>query len=596
MKLITLSLQLLFSPRLAAGIVILLSIIGFTVAPVTAAETDPTLAFSTYLGGDNTDFGQDIAVDKDGNIYVAGTTLSADFPTTSSLESADYTLFVSKFDPTGTTLLYSTVIGTGFAEAIAVDDDGYAYVVGDGTHLPTVNAIQSTYGGGNEDVFIAKINPSGTALVYATYLGGSGEDSAIGVALDSVGNVFVLGITNSTNFPTLNAYQTLKSGERDSFLARLNPSGSALIYSTYLGGSNDDVGLDIAADTDGNVYIAGRTTSHNFPTLNAYQLGIEGDCPPPTICQDAFVAKFNTSGMPVFSTYLGGSGYSEVAISITIDNQYSAYVTGYTNSTDFPIRNAYQAILPSATSGFVTKFTPNGLQLAYSTYLSGTTNTSFGTGIAVDDAGRAAVVGMTIATDFPVVKPIQAEISGTGNTNEPFISVLSPNGRSLEFSTYFGGSGTEDYPDRIPRVVFDRNGNLLIVGTTNSADFPTLNPFQDQPGGSPLINDYDAFVAKIAFLPISLPTEAAERNYFTTHTPTLTWKPVTWALGYRIQVDESQSFAEPYDFEGDALASADSITTTHLDDGFYYWRILAQKPDGTWGNISPVGSFTIDVD
>ena len=569
----------------------LLILVVTCIQPAFATDSIPTLQFSTFFGGSDHDYGQDIAVDSAGNIYIAGTTDSTDFPTTSSLDGGSNKLFVSKFDPTGTTLLYSIVFGTGSAEGIAVDDDGYAYVVGYGTYLPTVGAIQPAFGGGNGDALIAKINPSGTALVYATYLGGSATDEAFGVALDSARNVYVVGDTGSANFPTQAAYQSLYGGAVDIFIARLNPEGSALVYSTYYGGLGSEVGNDIAADGSGNVYVTGYTSSNDFPVVNPYQPERAGTC---VGCGDVFAVKLDASGMPFFSTYLGGSSQDN-AFGIAIDSQHAVYITGYTNSADFPTHNAYQPTPPINAPAFITKFSPDGSQLIYSSYLGGTTFNSEGTDIAVDGMGRAAVVGATYATDFPTVKPIQAQRAGTGVIDDPFISVLSPSGRSLEFSTYFGGSGMENFTGRMPHVTFDGDNNLLIVGGTNADDFPILNAFQGQVGGSPAAtNAYDAFIAKIAFLPIAHPADAAAaRNYYTTDTPTLTWTPITWATQYRVQVSKNKLFTGTPDFEGETVANVFSITTDSLDNGLYYWRVQAQRVNGDWGGWSPVESFII---
>ena len=566
----------------------------------------PELKFSTYFGGSGTEYGQDIAVDKAGNIYVAGTTSSGDFPTTTSIDAPDPashypTLFVSKFDPTGATLLYSTVIGTGYAQGIAVDDDGYAYVVGGGTHLPTVNAIQTIYGGGNEDAFIVKLNPTGTALEFSTYLGGSAEDMAIGVALDAAQNVYVVGATNSVNFPTENAYDGSYGGGiyRDLFIARLDASGSALGYSTYYGGNMQDVGLDMVSDNDGNVYITGYTLSNNFPVVNAYQPVPPASCSSPSGCPNAFVLKLNPSGTPGFSTYLGGNGSSEAGMSIAIDSQHSIYVTGYTDSTNFPVLNAYQAALTNTPSAFVTKFNPSGTGLVYSTYLGGTDDGSVGTGIVIDHDGRAAISGVTIATDFPTVKPIQAQRAGTGRSADTFISMFSPDGSNLQFSTYLGGSQSENYYAGSPRATFGRHNTLLVIGLTKSNDFPILNAFQNQRGGTstnPNNAADDAFITAIALSPQAEPAQAAQRNYFTTDTPTLTWTAVTWAIHYHVQVSSNSAFTGTPDFDGEVSGNLLSITTDALDDGLYYWRVQAQKSDGSYGVWSPVESFTIDAD
>ncbi|MEO8610967.1 MAG: SBBP repeat-containing protein [Chloroflexota bacterium] len=569
----------------------------------TVADDVPTLAFSTFFGGDNTEFSADIAVDGDGNIYIAGDTASADFPITTVIDEGDptsymSTLFVSKFDPTGTTLLYSTVLGSGQMEGLAVDEDGSAYVIGEGASLPMVGAIQPMLGG-FQDAFVAKLNPTGTALEFSTYLGGSGDEFALGISLDAARNVYVIGATTSADFPTQNAYDDSLSsaGRQDVFVTKINASGSALVYSTYYGGNEDDIGFDIVADDDGNTYLTGRTDSADFPVVSAYQAVAPGRCPVPSGCSNAFVAKLNTSGMPIFSTYLGGNGRLETGLGIAIDSQHSIYVTGFTNSTDFPLRNAYQTTLMTESTAFLTKFNPSGSQLVYSTYLGGTDD-SLGTDVAVDNTGLATITGITVATDFPTVNPIQAQRAGVGRLSDLFISKFSADGRGLQFSTYLGGSQNENVFIGSPRITLDGN-KLLVVGMTKSNDFPIFHAYQNQRGGS-IVNPNnatdDAFVTKIALYPQSEPTQASTRNFFATHTPTLTWTPIIWATHYHVQVSKNKLFTGILNFESQTAANVFSVTTTPLDDGLYYWRVQAQKPDGTWGEWSSVESFTVDSD
>src|SRR5690348_9915652 len=223
-------------------------------------------------------------------------------------------------------LTYSTYLGGGGMDAvtsIAVDASGSAYLAGwtTSTDFPTLNPVRAANGGG-VDAFVAKLNPGGNSLIYCTYLGGRGDDRAFGVAVDSTGNAYVTGWTSSSAFPTASPAQSALAGGRDAFVAKLNPTGSALVYSTYLGGAGNDSGNGIAADSAGNAYVAGDTYSFNFPTLNPYQTSNRGQ-------QNAFVAKLNSFGALVYSTYLGGNG-NDRAASIAIDGSGDAYVTGGT--------------------------------------------------------------------------------------------------------------------------------------------------------------------------------------------------------------------------------------------------------------------------
>jgi hypothetical protein len=385
------------------------------------------LVYSTYLGGSSTDYGNGIAVDSAGNAYVVGTTQSTDFPTTSGAFQttcggnacaegwAD--AFVTKLNVSGSALVYSTYLGgssTDYGNGIAVDSAGNAYLVGTTTSndFPTMNPLQPTYGGGgNGDAFVTKLNPAGSALVYSTYLGGSDSDDGYGIALDGAGDAYVTGTSASTNFPTMNPLQASNAGGYDAFVAKLNSTGSALVYSTYLGGSGDDVSDSIVVDSSGNAYIAGVTTSNDFPTTpGAFQTICSGNnC---GTWSDAFVAKLNPSGSaPVYSTYLGGSGADAVSC-IAVDSAGNAYVVGTTTSNDFPTMNPLQPTFGGGyQDAFVTKLNVSGSALVYSTYLGGTGNDR-GSGIAVDNADNAYVTGTTSSTNFPTLNPLQPAPGG----------------------------------------------------------------------------------------------------------------------------------------------------------------------------------------
>jgi hypothetical protein len=258
------------------------------------------LVYSTYLGGSGFsvwgDFGSGIAVDSVGNAYVTGQTYSTNFPTKNPLQpnyGGNGDVFAAKINPEGSALVYSTYLGGSgdeWGNGIAVDSAGNAYVAGNtnSTNFPTVNPLQPNYGGGNDDAFVAKINPTGSALVYSTYLGGSGDDGGFGIAVDSAGNAYVTGYTMSTNFPTESPFQKRKDGSGDAFVSKLNPTGSALFYSTYLGGGSYDQANGIAVDSAGNAYVTGWTDSTNFPTKNPFQKYYGGGG------SDAFVTKIDT--------------------------------------------------------------------------------------------------------------------------------------------------------------------------------------------------------------------------------------------------------------------------------------------------------------
>ena len=341
-----------------------------------------TLAYATYLGGSGEDVAFDIAVDNSGNCYVTGSTNSHDFPTRNPFQgtiSGEQDAFVTKLNPSGEALEYSTYLGgSGEDEAsgIAVDNSGNCYVTGytESDDFPIKNPLQDIIRG-DQDAFVTKLNISGNALLYSTYLGGSSSDKGVGVAVDGSEHCFITGATYSDDFPTRNPLQETIGGVWDVFVSRLNPSGNVLLYSTYLGGGKNEKARAITLDGLGNCYVTGATESENFPTKNPFQGTISGEW-------DVFVTKLNISGNALaYSTYLGGSKHDEGS-GIAVDNSGDCYVTGYTESENFPIKNPFQATISGEWDAFVTKLNGSGNALVYSTYL-GDTGMDFGNDIAV---------------------------------------------------------------------------------------------------------------------------------------------------------------------------------------------------------------------
>ncbi|WP_285891220.1 SBBP repeat-containing protein [Paenibacillus pasadenensis] len=325
------------------------------------SKLDPSggsLLFSTYLGGNDVDIGNGIAVDITGVTYITGTTLSSDYPLVDPFQSSFFginTAFVTKLNAAGNALLYSTYLsGTVFTNgaAIAVDRYGQFYAAGStNTNFPTVNPHQPAFGGGTSDAYIVKFATVGsvTSVIYSTYIGGTQADYGTGVATDMSGNAYVTGYTNSLNFPVLHPIQAANGGLNDAFVSKLGPTG-ALIYSTYLGGSGNDQGNGISADSLGNVYVAGWSASTDFPLANPFQDTLLGSAA-------AFVAKLNANPAFIYSTYLGGNNNNQ-GTAITLDAFGSAYVTGLTSSTSFPLVNPFQITQPAPglQSAFVSKF------------------------------------------------------------------------------------------------------------------------------------------------------------------------------------------------------------------------------------------------
>jgi hypothetical protein len=459
---------------------------------------DPILSYSTYLGGSGDDAGFGIAVDGAGNAYVTGRTDSTDFHTADPAQPANAggnaDAFVAKLNAAGSALVYATYLGGSgddLATGIALDGAGNAYVFGQTSSIdfPTVNALQPASGGGGfYDAFVAKLNAAGSALVYSTYLGGSRDDQAgLGIAVDGAGNAYVSGFTTSTNFPMKNALQpTYGGGAHDAFVAKLNAAGSALVYSTYLGGTGEDGGFAIAVNGAGNAYVTGYTISSNFPTKNPLQPALIGGG-----AADAFVAKLSTTGNAlVYSTYLGG-GAEDAGLSIDVDGAGNAYLTGETQSSDFPTKNPLQFASGGGQDAFVAKLNTAGSALVYSTYLGGSGD-DLGYGIVVDGTGSVFLTGQTASANFPTKNPLQP---ASGGGDDAFVVKLNAAGSALVYATYLGGHSLEEGMG----IAVDSAGNAYVSGRTSSTDFPTRNPLK------PALGDLeDAFVAKIATTPLTL--------------------------------------------------------------------------------------------
>ncbi len=501
--------------------------LGFAVAAYETARPliiDPTLVYSTFLAGRYGAEGWGIAVDTSGNAYVTGFTYSNDFPTTAGAFQRTYhggaDAFVTEFNPTGTGLVYSTYLGGSDldgGDGIAVDTSGNAYVTGttDSSDFPTTaGAFQRTYRG-DEDAFVTELNPTGTGLVYSTYLGSSGSDGGAGIAVDSSGHAYVAGFAGSSDFPTTaGAFQTtFAGGLSDGFVTELNPTGTGLVYSTYLGGSDRDLANRIAVDTSGNAYVIGLAESSDFPTTaGAFQTNYGGE-------GDAFVTELDPTGTGlVYSTYLGGSGGDD-GIGIAVDTSGDAYLTGFTVSSDFPTTiGAFQTTFGGGPADvFITELNPTGTGLVYSTYLGGS-DSDVGEGIAVDTSGNAYVTGDTYSSDFPTTAG--AFQTTFGGVTDGFVTELNPTGTGLVYSTYLGGSD-QDVADCI---AVDTSGNAYITGYTYSRDFPTTagafqRTFEDVD---------DAFVAKFSMgSPPPFVLTAARHVVNRTKVVRLTWRGAT---------------------------------------------------------------------
>ena len=475
--------------------------IGFTVgaynhnAPLII---DPSLAYSTYVGGTRNEAGTSMAADSTGSVYVAGYTESTNIPTSSSIQNfgGSVDAYVFRMNTTGTALVYATFIGgTGDDRAYGIDIDstGAAYVVGSttSTNFPLAAPLQSTVGG-LRDAFILKLNPAGNALVYSTYFGGSGSDIAYAVDTDPFGQPYIAGETTSTNFPLKAAFQRANAGGYDAFTLKINMNG-ALVYSTYIGGSGNDGARSIGVSNNQlTPYITGYTWSTDFPVWNPAQGFNAGG-------EDAFLVRFNSDADAlVFSTYIGGAGGAadtpELALAVALDPFNNVYVAGTTSSTNFPVYFAYQTTHGGGGQDAWLRKIDSGGTLVYSTYLGGQ-GIDIATAIRVDANRRAYVSGYTSSANFPLAGATQATFGGA---YDAFLTGFESTGFTLVFSTVLGGSGT----DIAYGVAVDStNGDTYVVGSTTSTNFPVQAPYRFTSAGA-----NEIFAAKLT--PANIPPTA----------------------------------------------------------------------------------------
>ena len=453
---------------------------------------DPSVTFATYLGGSAEDDAYGVGFDSFGNVYVTGQTASSSFPGTSGSSGGGFDAFVTKISPDGTTLIYSTYLGGGGTDsgnAIAVDYLGNAYVAGgtDSTNFPATSGAFQKTAGGDLDAFVCKFASTGT-MTYCTYLGGSGADYANGIAVDSSGAAYVVGSAGSNDFPLQSALQGSLLGTSNGFVAKVNAAGSALGYSTYLGGDTDFASA-VAVDSSGNAYVTGGTSFPTFPvTSSAFQktCGTDGNCN--GAVYDGFVTVFNGSGQLVYSTFLGGEGIDE-GLAIAVDSSGQAYVTGLTQSTLFPHSNSFGGVQDA----FVTELNAAGSGTVRSFFLGGSL-TDAGSGIAVDENGNVYVTGETASTNFPNTGATQASLKGG---TDAFLTKIGSSGSSPVFSTYLGGTADENHNvsggnlSPVGSIAVEKAGaNVYLAGNTASSDFPKVSAKQSTYGGS-----VDAFLA-----------------------------------------------------------------------------------------------------
>jgi len=492
--------------------------VGFEVGPYDTTKPlviDPVLVYSTYIGGSNDDFSNGVAVDSSGDAYVVGITDSLDFPLVAGAydpgKSHVYRMFLSKFNSTGSALLFTDYFGgtSGADEAygVALDSAGNAYVTGStlSADFPVVNAYQPTLAG-SQDAFLTKFHADGSSIVYSTYLGGAtlnsigGSTAQIGnsVSVDPSGEAVVAGVTTATDFPTTNANQASVATDQFGdwgiygFLTKFAANGTSLVYSTYAGGSNLNIGsctgcfpdsepLSVATDASGNAYITGYTTTTDFPvTGGAFATSFPGS----GVSDVGFVSKFSSGGSLAYSTYLGGLT-SSFLNAIAVDSSGSAYVTGYDTAGDgFPIvsTSICDPGVASCNGAVIAKLDPTGASLSYSTFL-GSSNSMAGQAIQVDASGNAFIVGSDVQFD------LSNQIEGYAGNGDVVVAEIDPSASSVLMATFLGGQGW----DAASGLALDSSGAVYVIGVTQSLDFPvTQSGVQTAWGGQT-----DAFIAKI---------------------------------------------------------------------------------------------------
>ncbi|HEX3879442.1 MAG TPA: SBBP repeat-containing protein, partial [Bryobacteraceae bacterium] len=528
---------------------------------------DPTLTFSTFLGGSGSEFARAIAVDASGNVYITGATSSGDLPVNAASYQSAYKgggfgspqdAFVAKLNPTGTALTYITYLGgTGidWGLAIAADSGGDAFVTGftDSPDFPATTGAYQTHfagdtGSGNDpvgDAFVTKFDPSGK-LVWSTYLGGAQDDAGGAIALDSAGDVIVAGSTVSPTFPvTTGALQTHYAGGNssqiqvstqgyvitnsgDAFIAKLDPTGTKLLASTFLGGTGNDLIDALTLDPQGNVWVGGATASNNFPVSSlALQHTFGGissqDMQAVVQLGDGFVSELNSSlSQLTYSTYIGGL-FDDAVTGIAADATGNVYVTGFTQSANFPTKGASPGSFqgPAAPVGdtpyllgdaFAAKLSVNG-GLQFSEYIGGSGDDAAAS-LALDSQGNMIIVGMTNSRNFPVTTgATQAGFGGSGSATfgslgDGFLTQINGSTGATMYSTYIGGGSGE----ALAGIAQSTGGFTYIVGNSSSANFPTTTGVVQSALNTKVSGNSDAVIMRFSFVAATSPTIGGVTN------------------------------------------------------------------------------------
>ena len=479
------------TPEIASSFRLTDGELRFDVAEYDRSRTlviDPTVQWSTYYGANYIGKTQGVAVDSSGNVIVCGFTFSTQMPVNpgahQNTNAGNADAFIVKFNSAGVRQ-WATYFGgsaNDTAQSIAVDGAGNVIITGQtfSNNFPVTGTAFQGSSGGQLDAFLAKFSPSG-ALTWSTYFGGTAEDHCYGVSVDASGSICITGTTMSTNLPvTAGAFQMGNAGNSDAFVAKFTPAG-AQDWATYYGGSSYDGAAGIAIDRSGNVIFVGGTLSPNFPLSGSPFQSIHNGF------SEGYVAKLDASGAPLWSTFLGGYD-NDAAMAVAVDYAYNVCVTGVTASNDFPVTpGSFQPVYPGQTDAFLVKFTATGARI-FGTYY-GANLEEIGYGIGTDRIGNIVVVGQTTSTTFPVT--LNAFQTSKSGLSDAFVAKFTSLGTPL-WSTYYGGGGDES----AMAVAVQHGGNVMLGGWTSSSNFPVT--------GNAAVKNFsgttDPFITKICDL------------------------------------------------------------------------------------------------
>ena len=548
-----------------------------------ALEVESAIEYSTLLGGAALDVGNDVAVDTQGSAYVTGQTLSTAFPTSAGAHDTLYNgsgdVFVTKINPSGSGLEYSTFLGGTELDGgigIAVDAQGSAYVTGVTTsagYPTTANAFDKTQNGGF-DAFVTKLNPAGSGLDYSTFLGSANVDESSGIAVDAQRNAYITGDTQSPGFPTTaNVFDASYNGSLDAFVTKINASGSGLVYSTFVGASEAEDGVGIAVDGQGSAYVVGSTESPTFPTsANAFDRDFGGDL-------DVFVTKLDAIGRTLgYSTFLGGVD-SDDGRAIAVDAAGSAFVTGTTRSPGFPTTaGAVDTGYNGDDDVFVTKLNAPGGGLVYSTFI-GDGASEVANAIAVDGQGSAVITGATSSPGFPTTQG--AFDTGHNGADDAFVTKLTPPGTGLAYSTFVGSSLDEGGLG----LALDGQGGLYVSGGTDSPGFPTsASAFDTTPNGS-----FDAFAIKLDVTPPDTTITDGPSGQTDSTTPSFSFTSDDANAGFRCRLDG------PGATSGSEQPCGSPAVVGPLADGAYTFSVRAVDARGNADDTPASRTFSVVV-